>query len=161
MTTPKNTIGSQVSSVFSRSTTGAIGTQERAEARASARRMLLEREAGVARGVRDLELRADGSAVESRRWSSKPGRASARATGCVGFRATHEKSSTEPPIAPAVPSEPREPRVPAGAFAATTFAASDDATIGAMSCEPQRGCSFGAGAPPFSYVPIETCSAPW
>ena len=34
---------------------------------------------------------------------------------------------------------------PAGAFAATTFAASEDATIGAMSCEPHRGCSFGAG----------------
>ena len=30
-----------------------------------------------------------------------------------------------------------------------------------MSCEPQRGCSFGAGLPPFSYVPIEMCSAPW
>jgi hypothetical protein len=52
-------------------------------------------------------------------------------------------------------------RVPAGAFAATTFTASDDATIGGMSCEPQRGCSFGAGVPPFSYVPIEMCSAPW
>ena len=52
-------------------------------------------------------------------------------------------------------------RVPAGAFAATTFAASEDATIGAMNCEPQRGCSFGAGSPPFSYVPIEMCSAPW
>ncbi len=30
-----------------------------------------------------------------------------------------------------------------------------------MSCDPQRGCSFGAGSPPFSYVPMEMCSAPW
>ena len=85
-----------------------------------------------------------------------PGRA-----GWDGLRATHEKISTEPPIAPAVPTRRASCRVPAGAFEATTLAARDDATIGAMSCDPQRGCSFGARSPPFSYVPIEMCSAPW
>ena len=88
-----------------------------------------------------------GSAVERCRWSSIPGRARTRATGCEGFRATHEKISTEPPIAPAVPAMRAMPRAPGGAFAATTLAARDVATIGAISCEPHRGCSLGAGVP--------------
>ena len=47
-----------------------------------------------------------------------------------------------------------------GAFDAATFAASEEATSGPISWEPQRGCSFDAGRP-VSYVPIEMCSAPW
>ncbi len=33
---------------------------------------------------------------------------------------------------------------------------------GPTRCDPQRSCSFGARSPvSLSYVPIETCSAPW
>src|SRR5918994_2332884 len=54
MTIPKNTIGSHVKSVFSRSTISAIGTAP--TALEELRRGTLEREAGVAGGVCDLEL---------------------------------------------------------------------------------------------------------
>ena len=70
-----------------------------------------------------------------------------------GFRAIQANTSTEAPIAAVVPRSRAKPRAAAGAFAAATFAASEETSIGPMSCEPQRGCSLGARSPSFSYGP--------
>ena len=48
----------------------------------------------------------------------------------------------------------------AGARDASRLPAADAASSGPIRCEPQRSCSF-ARVSPCSYVPIETCSAPW
>ena len=146
MTIPKNTIGSHVRSVFSRSTTR--GYRQRAEALKRElwlRALTLELEAGVASRVRHLELVLGRLGRREVPLELEPGPREHARERMLGFRATHEKISTEPPIAPAVPTSRA---MPASLQAPSQRRRSRRATTrpsGAMSCEPQRGCSFGAG----------------
>ena len=157
MTIPKNTIGSHVRSVFSRSTPTAIGSAaERAEASAV---RAFEREARVARRVRDLELvrRRLGGREVPLRLEARSGEEAA--SGCVGLRATQEKTSTEPPMAPAA-HEAREAR-------SRRRLRSDDVR-GERGRDHRRDelraaarCSFWSELAAVLVRPIEMCSAPW
>ncbi len=101
-----------------------------------------------------------GSLVDSRRWSSVPGRARARDRRLSGFRDIHPKTSTAAPTAPTAPTSLAFVRCRGGASSAAAPARAVAIVSGPTRCDPQRSCSFDAGSP-VSYVPIETCSAPW
>ena len=128
MTIPKNTIGSHVGACSRDPPHGYRQRAKRAEASAV---RAFEREARVARRVRDLELvrrRLGGREVPL---GSKPGRARggrADASGCARPREDLDRA----PDGAGRAHEAREVARSPGAFAATTFAASEDATIGAM-----------------------------
>ena len=125
--------------------------------------LTLERETGVAGSV--ARPRADRPTARPSRVAAEarsPGAPSTRAARLDGLRATHEKISTEPPIAPAVPTQARQlPR-------ARRRLRGDDVG-GERRCDHRRDELRSAPrmllrravSPPFSYVPIEMCSAPW
>ncbi len=89
-----------------------------------------------------------------------PGRRSARASVVSGWRVIQPKSSTDAAAAPTAAAARAGPRSCSGAREARTLPTAVVASSGPTRCEPQRSCSFGRRSP-CSYVPIETCSAPW
>ena len=113
-----------------------------------------------ARRSRPRAAPALGSLVDTRRWSSVPGRASARERRRSALRPIQPKTSTAAPTAPNAPTKRAAVRCRFGASSAAAPATALATSSGPTRCEPQRSCSFVATSP-VSYVPIETCSAPW
>ena len=109
------------------------------------------------RPARPTARRSRSGAGARGRAARAPGRAGA--PGCASSTRTPRPRRRRPPS-----SRAAAPCRAPGAGTAERRDVRGDARRRAaapISCEPQRGCSFGARSPPFSYVPIETCSAPW
>jgi hypothetical protein len=88
-----------------------------------------------------------GSLVDSRRWSSVPGRARARESRLSRCLLIQPKTSTAAPTAPIAPTILAVVRCRAGASSAAAPASAVAIVSGPTRCEPHRSCSFGARSP--------------